>query len=257
MKTFFLFALTLLLGGGPVSAQKTITFPSRDSLMITADLYIAHPDLHAPLIVLFHQAGWSRGEYREIAPKLNALGYNCMAVDQRSGEGINDVPNETARRAARTGRGTTYPDARQDMVAALNFARAHYAKGKLIAWGSSYSAALVLQIAGSEPGLVDGAVAFAPGEYFGRFGKPDNWIGQAAKNIRVPVFITSARDERDRWAAIFQAIPGENKGSYLPETAGNHGSRALWEKFPDSPGYWQAVTAFLKKYFPQRDENLK
>lgn len=246
-----LLVLSALLSVCPLAARETITFPSPDSLEVTADLYIAHQDLKTPLMVLFHQAGWSRGEYREIAPKLNVLGYNCMAVDQRSGDGVNEVPNETARRAAKAGKGTTYLDARQDMIAALAYARRHFAKGKLIAWGSSYSAALVLQIAGEQPGLVDGVLAFAPGEYFGRSGKPGNWIQESAKNIRVPVFITSARDERDRWAAIFQAIPGENKGSYIPETPGNHGSRALWEKFADSPGYWQAVTAFLKKYFPE------
>ncbi len=251
MNRILVFALSAFLGGLPVAAQETITFPSQDSLEVTADLYLAHRDLQTPLIVLFHQAGWSRGEYREIAPKLNALGFNCLAVDQRSGEAVGEVPNETARRAARTGKGVTYLDARQDMLAALRYARRHVAKGKLIAWGSSYSAALVLQIAGSEPGLVDGVLAFAPGEYFERFGKPANWIQESARNIRVPVFITSARDERDRWAAIFQAIPGENKGSYIPETSGNHGSRALWEKFGDSAGYWQAVTAFLKKYFPE------
>ena len=37
--------------------------------MEQADLYIAH-DASAPFILLFHQAGWSRGEYLEIAPKL-------------------------------------------------------------------------------------------------------------------------------------------------------------------------------------------
>ena len=38
-------------------------------------------------IVMFHQAGWSRGEYREIAPKLVAKGYRVLAVDQRAGRG--------------------------------------------------------------------------------------------------------------------------------------------------------------------------
>ena len=48
---------------------------------------------NAPVLVLFHQAGWSRGEYREIAPKLNELGYICLAIDQRSGKGVNGVAN--------------------------------------------------------------------------------------------------------------------------------------------------------------------
>jgi len=67
---------------------KTITFPSHEGVTITADLYITNEDKNIPFIVLFHQAGFSRGEYREIAPKLNKLGFNCMAIDQRSGDGV-------------------------------------------------------------------------------------------------------------------------------------------------------------------------
>ena len=80
-------------------AQETITFPSNDGLEISADVYIADPNKDTAFIVLFHQAGWSRGEYLEIAPKLNALGFNVMAVDQRSGGAINDVNNESTQRA--------------------------------------------------------------------------------------------------------------------------------------------------------------
>jgi len=76
------FATTLIS-----SDFKTITFPSSDGVKITADLYILHTDKNTPFIVLFHQAGFSRGEYREITPKLNRLGFNCMAIDQRSGDG--------------------------------------------------------------------------------------------------------------------------------------------------------------------------
>ncbi len=247
---FLIFTITLVvLAISQAAAQKTITFPSQDSLMITADTYIAHTDKTTPLVVLFHQAGWSRGEYREIAPKLNKLGFNCIAVDQRSGNSVNDISNETAKRAENAGKGTTYLDARADLIAAIKYARQHFAKRKLIAWGSSYSAALVLQIAGSQPELADGVLSFSPGEYCTRFGKPGNWIREAAKHINAPVFITSAQKEQSSWSAIFAAIPSKSKASYIPNTAGNHGSRALWDKFDDNAGYWKAVKTFLKKNF--------
>jgi len=232
------------------AAHQTVAFPSADGLEITADLYRAHEDEKTPFIVLFHQAGWSRGEYREIAPRLNALGFNCLAVDQRSGKAVNGVPNETARRAAQAGMATSYVAAEPDLVAALEYAREELAGGELIAWGSSYSAALVLRVAGEKPGLVDGALSFAPGEYFEKLGKPADWIGAAAKNIRVPVFITSAREEKERWEEIF-AVIASPKTSYVPETKGNHGSRALWRSFDDSPGYWNAVEGFLEEHFPR------
>lgn len=231
-------------------AWREISFPSEDGLEITADLYLAHESDKTPFIVLFHQAGWSRGEYREIAPKLNARGFNCMAVDQRSGKEVNGVVNETARRAAAKELGMTYVDAYDDLVAAITFARAHHAKGKVLAWGSSYSSALVLRLAGEQPELVDGVLSFAPGEYFGKLGKPADWITAAAARIEAPVFITSARKEQPNWQGIYDAIESKEKAFYLPETAGNHGSRALWEQFDDHAGYWSAVDEFLRRCCP-------
>lgn len=228
-------------------AYKPISFTSEDGLEISADLYAPHEAKDTPFIVLCHQAGWSRGEYREIAPKLNKLGFNCMAIDQRSGGGINDVANETLARAQKADKDTQFLDAQQDIVAALNHARKERATGKVILWGSSYSAALSLVIAGENNDLVDGVMAFAPGEYFVRFGKPKNWVQASASKIADPCFITSAKNEWGRWQAIFESIPQE-KQKFVPDTAGNHGSRALWEKFDDHPAYWASVEKFLAQF---------
>ena len=103
----------------PAKAVETITFSSKDGLKVTADLYQTHPDT-APFILLFHQAGWSRGEYLEIAPKLNKLGFNCLAVDQRSGNKVNNVPNETFRKAQQEMKPTQYLTAIPDMEAAIS-----------------------------------------------------------------------------------------------------------------------------------------
>lgn len=225
-------------------AMETITFKAEDGVEITAELYITHPNT-APFIVLFHQANWSRGEYQEIAPKLNAMGYNCMAIDQRSGGAVNGIPNKTKISATKAMKGTQYIDALTDMNAAIVYAKTNFAEGKLIIWGSSYSSALVLKIAGDQPEAIDGTLAFSPGEYFGRFEKPVDFIASSAKNITNPVFITSAKNEKGSWWKIYEAIDSENKHYFLPETSGNHGSRALWEKFNDSKSYWKAVKEFL------------
>ena len=244
MKQLLIAILGLSITLGTAFAE-TISFASDDQLEVSADLYIAHPDT-APLIVLFHQARWSRGEYLEIAPKLNALGFNCIAVDQRSGNTVNNVDNLTAQRATAAGKPTDFKAALPDMMAAIAYAKTHHAKGKLILWGSSYSSALVLKIAGDHPQIADAALAFAPGEYFGQKG----YIASSASNITMPVFITSAKSEKDNWWPIYQSIPdnkqADNKRYFLPESAGNHGSRALWEQFEDSSQYWTAVESFLK-----------
>jgi dienelactone hydrolase len=228
------------------ATAEVVHFPSKDGIEITADLYMPHKAPKTPLVVLFHQATWSRGEYQEIAPRLNQLGFNCMAVDLRSGKGVNDVVNETAAKAEQAKKKTKYLDALPDMEAALELARSKYAQGGLvIAWGSSYSAGLVVQLAGARPELADATLAFSPGEYFAGGDIPKNWVETAAKKIMKPIFITSARDEAGSWQKIFDAIPAKTKASYRPKTDGNHGSRALWKKHADSAGYWTAVESFL------------
>ena len=243
-----LLCLTANINAQDKDSFEQVSLKSEDGLEITADLYKPHADKKAPFIVLCHQAGWSRGEYREIAPKLNKMGFNCVAIDQRSGKGVNSVNNETTKRAKAAKKGTDYADAEQDMVAALKWAKKNHAEGKMIIWGSSYSSALALKIAGDHSELVDGVLAFAPGEYFVRFGKPNDFVTSSAKKIKVPSFITAAKHEKESWAGIHKSIPGDKKVSFLPETKGNHGSRALWEKFADHKAYWAEVGKFLKQF---------
>lgn len=230
------------------SESNTINFKSADNLLITADTYFTHPSSTSPVIVLFHQAGWSRGEYNEIAPQLNALGFNCIAIDLRSGDNIRGKENETALRARTAGLGTNYADALPDVIAALQYANKQYRNSKIIAWGSSYSAALVLKAAGDHPELVDGVLAFSPGEYFYHLGKSKSWVRDSAQKIKIPTFITSSKKEADDWALIFKAMPADYRQSFVPETDGNHGSRALWTKYDDNTAYWGAVTEFLNKF---------
>lgn len=231
-----------------VSAQnyQTITFKSGDGITITANLYLTEAKTE-PFIILFHQANWSRGEYLEIGPKLNQLGYNCMAVDLRSGGSVNNVANATMQSAVAAMKETKYVNSIPDIKAAVDYAKEFHAEGKLVIWGSSYSSSLVLHYAGTNPENVDAVLSFSPGEYFRSQGKPADFIASAAKNITKPVFITSAKGEQKSWQSIYDAIPSESKEFYLPETPGNHGSRALWAKFGDSLRYWDAVEAFLAK----------
>lgn len=238
MKTIFTFILSLscLLS----YAQETIEYPSKDGLQITADLYKATNS--DTFILLFHQAGWSRGEYKETAPKLNALGYSCLAVDQRSGGEINAITNQTHKRAKKAGKNTEFIDAYQDIEATVAYVKKTYKPKKIIIWGSSYSSSLVLKYAGDYPNQIDAVLSFSPGEYFGK----DNFIKNSASNIKVPSFITSAKNEKGSWSAIHNAISTTTKTMYLPTTKGNHGSRALWSTFNDSDGYWTAVKGFLK-----------
>jgi dienelactone hydrolase len=246
-----LLAAVLALFSQPAAVEvPSMPIPSKDGLKVTMDLYFG-PDVDGverPFIVLCHQAGWSRGEYGEIGRKLVKLGYNSVAIDQRSGGAVNGVENETAQWAAKQEKGTEFADAQQDIEAALEWARSNAHGAPVIAWGSSYSASLVLRIAGERPGLVDCVIAFSPGEYFPKEGK--TWVRQAARKIKVPVFVTSAKGEVEAWEPIFESIRSKQKTRFVPETEGNHGSRALWKEFDDSEAYWKALEAFLAEHFP-------
>ncbi len=245
MYKVFLSAFFLVINSGLIQGTpRTVEFPSKDSLMITADYY---PLEKAPLIILFHQAGWSRGEYREIAPKLNAMGFACLAVDQRSGSEVNGVVNATHKRAVARGLPTGYLDALRDMQAALDYAIYRLGKTKVIIWGSSYSSALAFVLSANNTGKISALLAFAPGEYFSRFGKSNHFITDHARQLNIPVFITSAKKEHKNWKKIYSAVPSRDKTYFLPTTAGQHGSRALWTKFPEHKLYWAAVRDFLQR----------
>lgn len=246
----------LLLGSAALRAEKpeTVEFSAPDGTLITADVYWKDKNDHGlPFICLFHQAGYSRGEYLEIAPRLVELGYNCMAVDARSGSGIAQVENLTAKRCADAGKhvGNNFMRALPDIVAALKYARENFADGKLIAWGSSYSASLVFKADADNEGLVDGIVSFSPND-ISQWTR--DWINKSAESIKHPVFITSPRRERDRWKRLSDSLPEDQVTTFVPSGAGRHGSSALWTSTRDHAAYWTAVEDFLKDKFPPTSE---
>lgn len=222
--------------------KSKVTFEAEDGVQVTADLYLTSEE-QAPFIILFHQARYSRGEYGEIAPKLNALGFNCMATDQRSGDSFRGVLNETHCVAVEKELPVGYPDAYPDLLAALNYVNANYKPEKLIIWGSSYSSSLALIMAAQHKERVDAVLAFSPGEYF-KF--EDKLVADFAAEIEQPVFITSAEPEAVNWRDMAKQIPSSQAAFFIPKDRGVHGSSALLEETVNHQEYWDAVTAFLK-----------
>lgn len=228
---------------GAAIARDAATLKAADGLSISADIYRDAAKQDAPWIVLTHQAGSSRGEYRTIAPRLNKLGFNAIAIDQRSGKTFAGVRNETAQRAAARGSKRSYAAAMPDIEAAIAWAR-EQTSGPVLLWGSSYSAALALWLAGQKPSLVDGVIAMSPGEYIRGRG-----IARAAGGITAPTLITSPAKERGKWQRIFKAIPAKHKVGYAPTSGGRHGSSALIAaRNKSSEAYWAVVQKFLDDF---------
>jgi len=232
-----LVAVILLLSIG-LSAQEKIEFPSLDGLPITADLYeVENPTM---MILLCHQAGYSRGEYIKTALQLNALGYSCMAIDQRSGNGVNGIENETKQRAEAKGLGTEYLDARIDIEAAINFLFDKNDKQPIVIVGSSYSATLVLMIA-KENEKVKAVASFSPGEYYKGID-----VNKEISEIKKPVYVTASNSETPNLTELVSGISPKYITHYKPSEKGIHGSRALWKTTDGVEGYWKSFRKFLK-----------
>lgn len=222
-----------------VKAQQTVTFPSLDEVTITADKYVV--STQKPYLILLHQAGYSRGEYRETAPKLANLGFNCLAVDLRSGNEVNFVKNQTAKDAAKKGKPNGYLDAQQDITAAINYV-ASISKKPIILVGSSYSASLAL-VEATNNFKVKALVVFSPGEYFNE----DLNIKKATSMLYVPVLATSSRMEFQPMKEMLDHLKPKHLTLFKPSREGTHGSRALWESNPNHEEYWMALTQFFSQ----------
>ncbi len=242
----FLILSVSILSVETVSAQntkKTINFPAKDNIRITADLYLTENE-DAPFIILFHQAMFSRGEYIEIAPMLNNWGFNCMAIDQRSGLKVNSILNQTHKNAKNKGKSTKYTDAYPDLETALAYVKKEFSPKKIIVWGSSYSSSLVFILAAKHP-EVDAVLSFSPGEYF-KF--ENKRIADWAKDVKCPVFVTSSKKEAQDCSLIFKNTSNKKNIQFIPEVSGFHGSKALWKNKNGHEKYREAVKKFLVNF---------
>lgn len=229
----FIFSI-LFLG-----AQEKVTFSAADGLKITADLYETNPK--NPYILLFHQAGYSRGEYRQTANKMIKFGYNCLAVDLRSGGEVNYIQNHTALLALQQGYPVDFLSSQKDIEAAISWVKER-SKEPVVLLGSSFSASVSLLVAKNNPD-VKAVIAFSPGEYF----SPERTIQSEIKDLKKPVFAASSQRETSYVAELLSNVPSLNKTIFAPKTGGEHGSKSLWNSNPNSQEYWLALTMFFSK----------
>lgn len=236
-----------VLAGGASPASVTsspalVSFPAADGLSLWAN-YGPGPS-GAPIILLFHMAASNKAEYREIAPRLNRLGYATLAVDARNGQDTyaGDYPNLTAAAyRKKTGNTAGFDETYPDLEAALRWARHKQPKSKVYVLGSSYSADLVFRLAAEHPADVQAVMSFSPGAW-------DSTLS-AAHKVKVPVFLTSAGNGAEVESAkrVLDAVASPVKTQYVPKS-GPHGADALNTLGNSAAAdYWQALTAFLSR----------
>ncbi|CAG5085729.1 alpha/beta hydrolase [Parvicella tangerina] len=218
-----------------------ITFPSKDSVTIFADIY--QGKTKQVKLLLCHQAGYSRGAYKETGILLSKLGFNAMAMDQRSGESAKKVPNLTYQEANQKGLSTEYMDAKQDIEAAIDYLYEHNDNKPIVILGSSYSASLCLLIGSKNP-KVKAIAAFSPGEYLEGISLKDS-----LDSIQKPLFITSSKLEIPQTTQLISGIDTTYVTHFKPSVEGVHGARALWKDTEGHKAYWNAFLKFLKENY--------
>ncbi|MDV7188550.1 hypothetical protein R3X25_14775 [Lutibacter sp. TH_r2] len=222
---------------------KTI-FYSKDSLLITADIYEVNDK--KPTVLLCHQAGYSRGEYIETAKKINYLGFSCVAIDQRSGNKVNGIINETAKKATESKLATNYMSAKIDIEAAIDYVYKLNGGKPIILVGSSYSASLALLI-GNTNSKIKAIAAFSPREYLEGVNLKDE-----IKNMSKPIFVTSSKKEILQVEQLVSLINNKFVMHYKPKVKGIHGSKSLWESSNGNEFYWIEFKKFLQKNKPTK-----
>lgn len=226
----------------PKIRPKAMELQAADGVKIYAERYLP-TEASRHCVLLFHQAGSNAAEYRLIGPELAERGVECLAIDQRTGGTKFGRDNETMKGTGRSD--WKYRDAYPDMQAAYNWARSR-GFGKIVVWGSSYSASLVLKL-GAEM-KANAVVAFSPGEYFDEKTVVSEWNA----NLKVPTFMAFTEDEaRQGGYALQQTAPKtieRSKDVVAVFEGGVHGSSTLLKSEAPTAyaGYWNKLWEFFE-----------
>jgi pimeloyl-ACP methyl ester carboxylesterase len=238
MKTFFLVLYMSVSSLG--LAQEAIQITSSEDVQVYGEYFPV--DKSEFVVLLFHQAGSNaKAEYGEyIIPELMDHGYAVIAVDQRKGGDRLGGVNRTASQVDEAE--LSYCDAYPDLVSTLEYA--DRLKKKIVVWGSSYSAALVLKLAVDFPGKIHGVLAFSPAAG-GPMGEcsANNFVG----NVTMPTIAFRPGKEAELTSVKEQMTLFSSNGiSTFVSDEGVHGSSMLNpERAQGVDAVWEQVFLFL------------
>ena len=219
---------------------KEVNYRTSDGITIFADL--VEQGKAGRTIILFHQAGANgRSEYRNVVPRLYKEDFNLLIVDQRSG---GQRFGEYNRTVAAITENYEYCEAYPDFVASVDFLRTEGYTGDIMVWGSSYSAALAIQLAANHK-EVHSALAFSPASGGPMEAcSPNPYIESMSKPLMV---LRPAREmEVESVADQFELAKANERVTYIAEN-GVHGSSMLdpSRTKSDVEDTWKAVLNFL------------
>jgi len=228
------------------ATAREVVFPASDGAPVWGDLHLAQGDAEAPVLLLFHQGGGdARGEYAPIVPRLVSEGYHVLAADLREGGELFGGGNRTL--AARDGIGSGYCAAYPDLEGALRFVREQGLHGPCVAWGSSFSGALVLRLARDHADELAGVIAFSPASGEPMQGCPST---DFAADVRIPALCVRPASEAARETVRAQLEQFEALGleTWVADP-GVHGSSSLVAERAggDVEPSWRVTLEFLAR----------
>lgn len=232
----------------PASAQQpeSVRFQTADGLTIHGDLYRADASMDAPVILFFHQGGSAaRPEYGPLVGRLLAEGYHGLAIDQRLGGSRLGGENRTV--AALGAEEFGYCDAYPDLEAALSFVAERGFRGPRVLWGSSYSAALVIQLGVRSAADIAAVLAFSPAS-----GEPMSGCEpmQFSPQINVPLLVLrpASEMELERVRSQWRTFEADGHETHVADP-GVHGSSLLNAERvgASTEESWSVVLDFLRR----------
>ena len=247
MNRIFSLLFSISCVGLPVCADAdpgtAFSFTMPGGLEIFGDHHAGRPDSRGA-IALFHQGGANaRAEYGNIIPGLLDRGFEVYAFDMRAGGEALGGENRTIAGMGGDD-GVDYCDVYPDFESVLDFLHGREDR-PVILWGSSYSGALVFQLASKRPEQVSAVLGFSPasggpmvrcrpGLYLDGIGmpaiafRPEREMGQPS---------TDQQKEAFEAAGIpFHVIPESVHGSSMLNPQRNPGDVSM---------AWALVTEFL------------
>lgn len=222
-----------------------VSFITTDGVEVFGDLYTSKNSKGT--LLLFHQGGSNaRAEYEGILERLQNFGLTILAIDQRSGGQMYGSYNRTIYNMDPF---VGYPmcAAYTDLEASLQYALDNNLSNPIIVLGSSYSAALAVQLAAKYQDSIDGILAFSPAS-----GGPmaDCKIDPYVDGLEVPLMVFRPTNEAQIPSVVEQLemVRAAGHEVYVAEN-GNHGSSLL---HPDRvegsvAENWAAVEEFIIK----------
>jgi dienelactone hydrolase len=203
--------------GGP----QTVTIDSPDGVKLVGSLYEAGKPM-TPALLLLHQWGSDRHSYDEFAKKMQAAGFNVLAID---GRGFGESTKKADGTAVAAGR--TDADVRA-MLADVGAAFDYLSKNKnvdpkrIAIVGASYASSLAL-IYAADRSDVAAIALLSPGlNYFGNM----QTAPALKKYAKRPVYMAAADDDKESAEAVKSLIAGAGDPDHIKKTytSGGHGT---------------------------------